>query len=275
MKIISAPVFKSSVLALSLSMLSLLCSALSANTQLQDITSAKHRSSDNIKRNVARHPIKTLQFFEVEPSMHVVEIWPGGGWYTEILAPYLKEHGQLYAAHFNPKSHVKFFVRSRENFENKLTQTPSAYENVIITTLDAPQKSSISNNTPVDRVLTFRNVHNWMKGGNAKETFNAFFNALKPGGILGVVEHRAPNTFSIEEMIKSGYVSEEHVKKLAAEAGFVFVEASEVNANPKDTKTHPKGVWTLPPSLRLGEKDKETYLAIGESDRMTLKFRKP
>lgn len=235
----------------------------------------QHRSSSNIARDQFRHPIETLTFFGVKPHHTVVEIWPGGGWYTEILSPLLNKQGQLYAAHFDPKSDVPFFRNMRAKFESKVSDNAPHYSNIKITTFQPPSKVEIAPKASADFVLTFRNVHNWMRNDSEQASFNAFFAALKPGGILGVVEHRAPNSFNLQKMVDSGYVSEWYVKELAKKAGFEFIAGSEVNANPKDHKDHPKGVWTLPPSLRLGEKDREKYLALGESDRMTLKFKKP
>lgn len=237
--------------------------------------SQTNRSTSNISRDPYRNPNQTLNFFEVKSHHAVVEIWPGAGWYSEILAPFLKENGKLYAAHFNKDSEIGFFRKMRNRFEDKMTSQSTAYENVTITTFEPPLLTQIAPNKSTDRVLTFRNVHNWMRNESEQAAFNSFFKALKPGGILGVVEHRAPETFNLNEMISSGYVSESYVKTLAKNAGFVFIDSAEINANPKDTKDHPKGVWTLPPSLRLGDVDKSKYMAIGESDRMTLKFKKP
>ncbi|MFT6153158.1 MAG: putative methyltransferase [Bermanella sp.] len=233
------------------------------------------RSQDAGTRDKYRNPNETLAFFEIKPQQTVVEIWPGGGWYTEILAPYLKDEGIYYAAHFNQASEVGFFQKMRAKFNNKIKQSPDQYSKVITTDFEPPKLTSIAPNNSADRVLTFRNVHNWMKNGAEQSAFNAFFTALKSNGILGVVEHRATEDFNLNEMIVSGYVTESYVKLLAEKAGFEFLGASEVNANPLDSKNHPKGVWTLPPSLRLGDTEKDNYLKIGESDRMTLKFRKP
>ena len=238
------------------------------------ISENKHRSANNQARDQYRNPQATLEFFEVQPNSTVVEIWPGGGWYTEVLAPLLPE-GKLIAAHWGDDSEVGFFRRSFANYKAKLAQSPKVYSNVELSRLEPPKYTQMADDNVADVVLTFRNVHNWMRNQQEWKVFESAFNALKPGGILGVVEHRAPESFSIQQMIDSGYVSESYVKQLAEKAGFEFVEASEINANAKDTKDHPKGVWTLPPSLRLGEQDKEKYLSIGESDRMTLKFRKP
>jgi predicted methyltransferase len=236
-----------------------------------------HRSEKNISRNQYRHPKETLAFFGLEENMTLVEIWPSTGWYTEILAPLLKEKGKYYAAGFATSANRTPQWRKNlvQRFDNKLKARPELYSEVIVTELSIPERTEIAPENSADMVLTFRNVHNWMKGEYAPGVFETMYKALKPGGILGVVEHRAKQGTSLEQQIKSGYVTEAHVKQLAQEAGFEFLESSEVNANPKDSADHPKGVWTLPPSLRLGEQDKEKYLAIGESDRMTLKFIKP
>ncbi|MGR6874245.1 class I SAM-dependent methyltransferase [Pseudomonas sp. HK3] len=229
------------------------------------------RSSDNIARDQYRHPMQTLDFFEVKPHHKIVEIWPGGGWYSEILAPILSSEGTLIAAHFPIDSPVAFFSNSRKKFEARKNEQPE-FTNIKMATFAPPNITNFAEKGSVDRVLTFRNVHNWMRNKGEQAAFNSFYKALKPGGILGVVEHRAPKDFSIEKMIASGYVTEAYVIALAEKAGFKLQAKSEVNANKKDTKEHPKGVWTLPPSLRLGEQNKQKYLNIGESDRMTLKF---
>ena len=236
---------------------------------------SRHRSPEYTKRDAARHPMETLSFFGVTPSMSVVEIWPGGGWYTEILAPLLNENGHFFAAHFPKDTSLTFFRNSRDSFKTKLNAEPSQYDKVTLTELSSRNISKVAPEHSADMVLTFRNVHNWISAGGDKLAFASFYNALKPGGILGVVEHRAHANTSIENMKKSGYVTENHVIFLAESAGFKLVARSEINANPKDKKNHPKGVWTLPPTFRLGDKDRQTYIAIGESDRMTLKFKKP
>jgi predicted methyltransferase len=163
----------------------------------------------------------------------------------------------------------------REKFDITLIQSPNLYDKVITTDFEPPEHINIAPSNSADRVLTFRNVHNWMRNGSEQAAFESFFTALKTNGILGVVEHRAPEDFNLERMINTGYVTESYVKRLAKNAGFDFIAASDINANPLDHKNHPKGVWTLPPSLRLGDTEKQKYLKIGESDRMTLKFRKP
>ena len=245
------------------------------NSALQQAVAGEHRSEQHKSRDQFRHPLQTLNFLEVKPDMTVVEIWPGGkGWYTEILAPYLKQKGTLYAAHFSKNSDIPYFRKSLKQFKQKLS-TDNIYSQVFITTLQPPEFTTLAPKNSADRVLTFRNVHNWMKAGQADSVFKAMYQALKPGGILGVIEHRAPAHNIQDPQASSGYVTESYVIKLAEKAGFKLLDSSEINANPKDTARHPKGVWTLPPTLRLKEQDKAKYLAIGESDRMTLKFIKP
>jgi len=245
----------------------------SKNTLLQQAIDGNQRSEQHKNRDQYRHPLETLTFFELEPTMTVVEIWPGGkAWYTEILAPYLKEKGKLYAAHFSANSEIPYFTKNLQKFNDKIKAQPEAYGNITVTTLQPPQFLEIAPKGSADRVLTFRNVHNWMKNNQANIVFKSMYDALKPGGILGVVEHRALADSKQDPKALSGYVTEAHVISLAEKAGFTLLAKSEINANSKDTRNHPKGVWTLPPSLRLKELDKEKYLAIGESDRMTLKF---
>ena len=256
--------------------LSAAAQAAPASMALADAIAAPTRTEAFRARDVYRHPQQTLAFFGVQPSMTVVEIWPGGGWYTEILAPYLRDEGQYIAAGFalNEQS-PGYQGKSMTSFVEKLRATPALYGKASLSALGAPDRWTIAPAGSADRVLTFRNVHNWMDADITPQVFAAMFAALKPGGVLGVVEHRAAPGTSIEKMKDSGYVTEEEVKRLALQAGFRFESASEVNANPKDTKDYAKGVWTLPPRLAEGETDKAKYLAIGESDRMTLRFVKP
>jgi predicted methyltransferase len=243
--------------------------------RLREVSEGAHRSAANIARNDARHPVETLDFFGLKSGMTVIEILPGGGWYAEILAPFLKGNGTYYAAHFSPNSHLSYQPPMLQQFRDRVTGNPEVYGETIITHLYPPSETAIAPAGSADLALTFRNVHNWVMAGTQKEHFAAFYTALKPGGILGVSEHRAPVGSSKEFKQTTGYVSEEYFTQHAAAAGFEFVASSEINANPLDTKDYAEGVWTLPPTLRMGEQDKEKYLAIGESDRMTLKFRKP
>ncbi|HEY2105607.1 MAG TPA: hypothetical protein VGH29_07470 [Candidatus Binataceae bacterium] len=225
------------------------------------------RPASDRARDRYRHPLQTLQFFGVKPAMTVVEIWPGGGWYTDILAPYLKDNGKLYEA-------VPPGPRS-DSYRKKLAADPKLYGVVTITELGPPDHYDIAPPHSADMVLTFRNVHNWMRGGFAPEVFKAMYQALRPGGILGVEEHRADAKLPQDPKASSGYVREDYVISLAEKAGFHLMAKSGINANPMDTKNYKEGVWTLPPTLRMGKVDRDKYVAIGESDRMTLKFVKP
>jgi len=244
-------------------------------TSLQRAIAGKQRSAEHKARDKYRHPQQTLEFFDVKDTMTVVEIWPGEGWYTEILAPYLKDKGKLYAAHFSTDAKEPYFNKGLKNFVKKMHEQPKVYGKVELTELQPPESLQIAPDGSADRVLTFRNIHNWMKNDQAAAVFNAMYKALKPGGILGIVEHRNSSLKPQDVGAASGYVSEDYVIALARNAGFEFLEKSEINANSKDTKDYPEGVWTLPPSLNLKDKDRKKYLAIGESDRMTIKFIKP
>jgi predicted methyltransferase len=234
---------------------------------LEQVIAGPQRTPAFKARDRYRHPLEDLQFFGLRPDMSVVEIWPSGGWWTEILAPYLRAHGKYYAA-VEPASR-------EAAFHEKLAAAPQYYDRVVSTEAGPPDQWRIAPPGSVDLVLTFRNVHNWLAGDYAHKMFAAMYRALKPGGVLGLVEHRARPGTTRADWVKTGYVSEDFVIDLAREAGFRLVAKSEINANPKDTKDYPKGVWTLPPTLALGRKDRAKYLAIGESDRMTLKFVKP
>jgi predicted methyltransferase len=236
------------------------------------------RTAEEKARDVWRHPKETLAFFGVEPSMTVVEIWPGGGWYAKILAPYLKSGGGVYyAAHFDPASGARA-AAAVDQFKADFSDA-AVFGEVRVSALGA---GPVAPPECADVVLTFRNVHNWLASGDAEAHFRAFYAALKPGGALGVVEHRADEGAD-ENDGATGYVKESTVKALAEAAGFVYEASSEINANPRDTKDHPLGVWMLPPVRRMsaapGQEDpaadRAKYDAIGESDRMTLKFRKP
>ena len=235
------------------------------------------RTPKYVARDVYRHPLQTLQFFGLRPDQTVVEIWPGRGWYMEILAPYLHDQGKYYAAIAAPDAAdaSKEDKKDATFLRSRIADDRAHYGKVIVSEFHPPQRTEICPPGTADVVLTFRNVHNWIEAGNQQAQFEAFFKALRPGGVLGVVEHRARPGTSLEETKKSGYVDEAYVKKLAVTAGFRFDAESSINDNPQDTKDYPKGVWTLPPTLALGNEDRAKYLAIGESDRMTLRFVKP
>lgn len=248
----------------------------SQNRLLTKSINGEQRSAQNKSRDDARHPLETLSFFDVKADSTVIEIWPGKAWYTEILAPYIKQGGgQFIAAGFPRNDGPKWRQEMMRNYADNLAQQPAYYDQVKFVEIGPPAYWSLGKENSVDTVLTFRNVHNWVKGGYADKMFHAAYQVLKSGGVLGVIDHRAKPDTDIATMNKSGYVTEQLVIQLAQDAGFQLAGSSEVNANPKDSKNHPKGVWTLPPMLRLGEQDKDKYQAIGESDRMTLKFVKP
>lgn len=249
-----------------------------ASPTLEAVIAAPHRTPEFVARDVWRHPLETLRFFGVKPTDTVVEIWPGGGgWYTEILAPYLRERGR-YVAAIQPVSLPQtddYARRGAERFRAKLASNPAVYDRTEVAEFRPPERAAPVPPGTADVVLTFRNVHNWMEGGYEAAAFEAFFAMLKPGGTLGLVEHRAAPGSSREQSIVSGYVTEAYIRALAYAAGFVLAGSSPVNNNPKDSKDYPEGVWTLPPVLRLKDRDRDKYLAIGESDRMTFKFVKP
>jgi len=261
---------------LALLLASCFSASLAADDSLQQVIAGKQRSAEHKARDKYRHPLQTLEFFGVKNTMTVVEIWPGSeGWYTEILAPYLKDKGKLYAAHFSGDTDNPFFKKSLHEFTEKMRKQPALYGKVQLTSLQPPKYLHIAPDNSADRVLTFHNIHNWMKNDQAAAVFKAMYNALKPGGILGVVEHRNTVAKPQDPKAESGYVTEDYVIALARNAGFEYLARSEINANSKDTKDYPAGVWTLPPVLKLKDKDRKKYLAIGESDRMTIKFIKP
>jgi predicted methyltransferase len=236
-----------------------------------------HRSEANRARDRYRNPQATLEFFGLRQDMTVMEVWPGaGGWYAEILAPVLRDKGTYVAAGWDPKSEVRFVQDGIKAFQTKLESNPEIYGKVKVTALQAPNALSPVAPGSVDMVLTFRNLHNWMaREGATAQMLKAMHDALKPGGILGVVDHRANPDAPVDPQAKNGYVNEKLAIELITAAGFEFVGSSEINANAKDTKDYEQGVWTLPPTFRLGDRDRERFAAIGESDRFTLKFRKP
>jgi predicted methyltransferase len=242
--------------------------------ELEKILASDHRSPENRARDVYRHPRETLLFFDLRPETHVVEIWPATGWYTEVIAPLVNERGKYYAAQFVPDPKSQYLTNIMDQFRAKLAARPDLYGKVEVTQF-GPGSSEIAPPGSVDLVLTFRNMHNWMMFGWTPEAFAAMYKALKPGGVLGVVEHRGDPNKPQDPQARSGYVNEDYAIQIIEQAGFKLVGKSEINANPRDTKDYEQGVWTLPPVYRLGEKDKEKYAAIGESDRFTLKFEKP
>lgn len=243
---------------------------------LDSVLSGDHRTEKNKSRDIHRHPKETLEFFGVESDMTVVEVWPSGGWYTEIIAPYLNTEGQYISASFDFNSDSAFIQRVAKIFLGKLEKRPDLYGNVKHGVLMLPDRVEVAEPDTVDMVLTFRNIHNWMGRGQESIAMNAFYVMLKPGGILGVVEHRGDESVPQDPVSKSGYVNESYMIKIAKEAGFILDASSEINANPLDTKSHIEGVWTLPPTYRAqSDEQKKVLDLMGESDRFTLRFKKP
>jgi predicted methyltransferase len=237
-------------------------------SQLDAVLAGSWRSATNKARDVYRHPKATLQFFGLQPDQTVIEITPGAGWYSEVLAPLLRDNGHYIAAVTDNNAEAKQDVAA---LRAKFAADPTEYAKAGIATFN-PQAPVFGPAGSADMVLTFRNVHNWAMAGTAQAMFKAFYAVLKPGGVLGVVDHRAAPGATLDSVKSSGYLPTDYIIKLATDAGFKLDGQSEVNANPKDTKDYPKGVWTLPPTLTLGDQDRAKYLAIGESDRMTLRF---
>jgi predicted methyltransferase len=241
-------------------------------TKLKAAIAGNQRADKNRARDVYRHPAETLTFFGLRDDMTVVELWPGGGWYTEILGPVLKEKGKLIVTGGDPNGPPDAPATKRaKEYVDGLAKRADALGKVELAVIAPPEKVELGPPGSVDLVMTFRNLHGWLNGKYADKVFAAAFTVLKPGGVFGLEEHRG----NPGQDPKTGYVEEAVAIKLAEAAGFKLVGKSDINANPKDTKDHPEGVWTLPPTFRLGDKDREKYAAIGESDRMTLKFVKP
>jgi predicted methyltransferase len=242
---------------------------------LDDAIAGKHRSAENRSRDVYRHPRETLEFFGFSPDQTVVELWPGGGWYTEILAPALRDNGNLVLAVFGEAEPDSYRTRSHRSFVTKIESDPEIYGNATMVNFWPPESDSLGPPGSADLVVTFRNVHS-MYRRDQFETFLAAAHAvLKPGGTLGIVQHRAEPGSDPEDAKRSGYLPEQWVIDQATAAGFKLAGRSEINANPKDTKDHPDGVWSLPPGFGSGDQDREKFAAIGESDRMTLRFSRP
>lgn len=250
--------------------------ALAADDPLQQAIASPARAPADRARDVWRHPEQTLRFFEIEPDMHVLELWPGTGWYTDILAPLLARSGKLSVTNFDPNGpEDKPTTKYARDFAAKLAADPARFGAVAVIPVTPPEKLDLGADASYDLILTFRNNHGWINGGYHDAMYREAFRVLKPGGTLGVVQHRAQQGVDPIASAKTGYVPESFVIEAAQKAGFELAARSEINANPKDTKDHPEGVWTLPPTYRLGEKDRAKYEAIGESDRMTLRFVKP
>ncbi len=238
------------------------------------ILAGDQRPAEERARDAYRHPKETLLFFGIRPEMKVLEVWPEPGWYTAVIAPLLREHGKYYAAVIAADPTSKYITHRLEQYQARLAARPDLYDRVAVVSFPADGGDAVPPGT-LDMVVTFRNIHNWMARDQARQAFATMYRALKPGGVLGVVEHRGNAAVPQDPKAKSGYVNEDYAIRLIEEQGFRLVAKSEINDNPKDTKDYEQGVWTLPPTYRLGTKDHDKYAAIGESDRFTLRFVKP
>ena len=244
---------------------------------VQKAVQDSRRDPANVKRDAYRHPAQTLSFFGVAPGQTVIEVTPGSGWYSEILAPLLHDKGQYVAAVVDPMAVAEgrgrdYQQRSRDGLDKKFAGNAAVFGKSRVVAYD-PKAPVFGPANSADVVLTFRNVHNWRSSGQAEGMFKGFFSVLKPGGVLGVVEHRAKADVPADD--KTGYVGQQQVIAMAKAAGFELAGSSEINTNPRDTKDYPNGVWTLPPTNQHDAADAAKYQAIGESDRMTLRFVKP
>jgi len=265
------------VFALAAVLATIVCghSALAAELSLEQAVAAPHRSDASRARDSQRHPVETLRFFGLAPTMTVVEILPGEGWYTEILAPYLATHGKLAVASHGTEGTNEYRRKSHEALMAKLDADPALYGAVERRVMWQGEDVVLGPPGSADMVVTFRNTHNWINDGKLEAVYKACFDVLKSGGILGIEQHRAAADADPPQSAAKGYVPEAYLIGVLEGLGFKLAGKSEINANPRDTKDYPDGVWTLPPVLRLGDVDRDRYVAIGESDRMTLKFVKP
>jgi predicted methyltransferase len=244
------------------------------DSRLKEIISGEHRSAEEKGRDQYRHPYETLTFFGIREDMTVVEIYPGAGWYTQILAPYLKDKGKLIAAVYDrdPKTQKSWMVEYNQKFSDRYLGKTELYGDIALVDMVPPDRVELAPPGSVDMILDFRNAHNWLPWGS-DAVAAGWYKVLKKGGVVGLIAHRMDASKPYDP--ENGYVHQQAIVDLMVKNGFELAASSEVNSNPKDTKDHPEGVWTLPPGLSLGEEKSEKYLAIGESDRMTLKFVKP
>jgi len=265
----------------------LLCAALQSaafsaqaatSPDLAQLVDHPFRSAEDKARNKYRHPVETLSFFGIKPTMSVLEIWPARGWYTDILGPYLKDQGKLTIATFRVDDGTMqddrkiFWSRISEKLSQRILKHKDHFGPIQQIEFDPPAYMYLGAVQQYDTVLSFRNAHIWNEQGYLLDVFRSVFDVLKPGGVFGIVEHRASRVSEISSSAVEGYLDESYVISVAEQAGFKLQAKSEINANPKDTKDYPKGVYALPPTLAMGTVDRAKYLAIGESDRMTLKF---
>jgi predicted methyltransferase len=264
--------------ALAGALLAVACTSSSSRQSTADsltqILAGDQRTPEERARDAYRHPKETLLFFGIRPEMRVLEVWPEPGWYTAVIAPLLREKGKYFAAVIADDPSSKYITHRLEEYRGRLAARPDLYDRVTVVSFPVAGGDVVPPGS-VDMVLTFRNIHNWMARDQASQAFATMYRALKPGGILGVVEHRGNPAVPQDPKAKSGYVNEDYAIHLIEEQGFRLVAKSGVNDNPRDTKDYEQGVWTLPPTYRLGAKDHDKYAAIGESDRFTLRFIKP
>ena len=246
-------------------------------SRLEMAAHGDHRSDENKARNKYRNPVETLSFFGLKANMTVLEIAPGGGWYTEVLAPALRDTGIYVAGSYDieVEGQPEYRYRQHRALLTQIKDQATVYGQIQVANYSPPESRNLWKENSVDMVLTFRSSHGWLRDGMIDDVYADFFKVVKPGGVLGVVQHRAPNNDDAEAWAKKGYVSEARLIQAAEAAGFLLDGKSEINANSKDSKDYENGVWQLPPTLAAGDKDRETYLTIGESDRMTLRFVKP
>jgi len=273
--------FAQEKLAAGLSLALLLLAACAAPSTRQETTedltrilAGSQRPEEDRARDAYRHPTQTLLFFGIRPEMRVLEVWPEPGWYTEILAPLLRDKGKYYAAVIAADPASPYNTKRLAAYRGELAAQPALYDRVQVVSLPTDGGDVLPAGS-LDMVVTFRNLHNWMAEGMASQVIATLYKALKPGGVLGIVEHRGNPAVPQDPKAKSGYVNEEYAIRLIEAQGFRLVAKSQVNSNPRDTKDYEQGVWTLPPSYRLGDKDHDKYAAIGESDRFTMRFVKP
>ncbi|WP_394841300.1 methyltransferase domain-containing protein [Pendulispora brunnea] len=246
-----------------------------SETKIRGALTGTVRTDKERARDDARHPAETLSFFGLREDASVLELWPGGGYYTSILAPVVAERGKLTITNFDPNGDPKAYqTKGTIELFARLDKNPEVFGKVARQQIATPNVN-FGQAASYDFVFTFRNIHNWIEDGFADKVFAEAFRVLKPGGVLGIEEHRGKPGMTVEAMNKTGYVPEDYVRQLAERAGFRFAARSEINANPKDTTDHPNGVWSLPPSFAGKDVDREKFVAIGESDRMTLRFTKP
>ncbi len=249
--------------------------SVSSSARIEKAAAGSHRSEENRARDKYRHPVETLSFFGLEPSMTVVELSPGTGWYTEIIAPVVRDEGKLVIGNAVVVSPEHYTAGMVAKLSALFESHPDIFDKVDVGIFAPPERIELGPAESAEMVVSFRSIHGWISAGLTDQAFGAVYDVLKPGGIFGVVQHRAAKDVEPIESAKTGYVPEAYVIELAEAAGFELVDRSDINANPKDTHDHEHGVWSLAPSYRAGDTDREKFEEIGESDRMTLKFRKP